>query len=67
MPYDFRSASELLRLCERNGLSVSGLMRQNELALRSQAEIDAGFMRIYAVMRDGIERGMNTEGCCPAR
>jgi reactive intermediate/imine deaminase len=67
VPYDFRSASELLRLCERNGLSVSGLMLQNELALRSKAEIDAGFMHIHAVMRDGIERGMNTEGCCPVR
>ncbi|HAT1611502.1 TPA: L-serine ammonia-lyase [Raoultella planticola] len=65
VPYDFRSASELLRLCERNGLSVSGLMMQNELALRSKAEIDAGFMHIHAVMCDGIERGMNTEGVLP--
>ncbi|WP_434640347.1 L-serine ammonia-lyase [Klebsiella sp. I138] len=65
VPYDFHSASELLHLCERNGLSVSGLMMQNELALRSKAEIDAGFMRIHEVMCDGIERGMNTEGVLP--
>ncbi|RFM73236.1 serine dehydratase beta chain, partial [Salmonella enterica] len=32
VPYDFHSASELLTLCERQGLSVSGLMMQNELA-----------------------------------
>ncbi|QBM25158.1 L-serine ammonia-lyase [Citrobacter arsenatis] len=65
VPYNFHSASELLKLCERNGLSVSGLMMQNELAMRSKAEIDAGFAAIWGVMHAGIERGMNTEGVLP--
>ncbi|QNK08516.1 L-serine ammonia-lyase [Enterobacter sp. JUb54] len=65
VPFEFRSASELLHLCQHNGLSVSGLMMQNELALRSKAEIDAGLQHIHAVMWDGIERGMNTEGVLP--
>ncbi|WP_410737813.1 L-serine ammonia-lyase [Citrobacter freundii] len=65
VPYNFHSASELLKLCERNGLSVSGLMMQNELAMRSKEEIDAGFAAIWDVMRAGIERGMNTEGVLP--
>ena len=64
-PYNFHSASELLKLCERNGLSVSGLMMQNELAMRSKEEIDAGFAAIWDVMHAGIERGMNTEGVLP--
>ncbi|EIX7574125.1 L-serine ammonia-lyase [Escherichia coli] len=50
---------------EHFGLSISGLMMHNELALRSKAEIDAGFARIWQVMHDGIERGMNTEGVLP--
>ncbi|MDA8480110.1 L-serine ammonia-lyase [Citrobacter sp. Awk 4] len=65
VPYGFRSASELLKLCERNGLSISGLMMQNELAMRSKDEVDAGFARIWEVMHAGIERGMNTEGVLP--
>ncbi|MDM2895617.1 L-serine ammonia-lyase [Citrobacter sp. Cpo030] len=65
VPYNFHSASELLKLCERNGLSVSGLMMQNELAMRSKEEIDAGFAAIWDVMQAGIERGMNTEGVLP--
>ena len=65
VPYNFHSASELLKLCERNGLSVSGLMMQNELAMRSKEEIDAGFAAIWDVMHAGIERGMNTEGVLP--
>ncbi|MCU6198892.1 L-serine ammonia-lyase [Citrobacter cronae] len=65
VPYNFHSASELLKLCELNGLSVSGLMMQNELAMRSKEEIDAGFATIWDVMHAGIERGMNTEGVLP--
>ncbi|EEU5495518.1 hypothetical protein E8A68_003533 [Escherichia coli] len=65
VPYDFHSAGELLKMCDYNGLSISGLMMHNELALRSKAEIDAGFARIWQVMHDGIERGMNTEGVLP--
>ncbi|ENB96780.1 L-serine ammonia-lyase [Escherichia coli] len=65
VPYDFHSAGELLKMCDYNGLSISGLMMHNELALRSKAEIDAGFTRIWQVMHDGIERGMNTEGVLP--
>ena len=52
-------------MCDYNGLSISGLMMHNELALRSKAEIDAGFARIWQVMHGGIERGMNTEGVLP--
>ncbi len=52
-------------MCDYNGLSISGLMMHNELALRSKAEIDAGFARIWQAMHDGIERGMNTEGVLP--
>lgn len=61
-PYDFHSADELLKMRDYNGPSISGLMMHNELALRSKAEIDAGFARIWQVVRDGIECGMNTEG-----
>ena len=65
VPFDFRSAHQLLQLCEHNGLSISGLMMQNELALRDKGQIEAGFAAIYAVMHNGIERGMNTEGVLP--
>ena len=65
VPYPFNSASELVQQCKEHGLSISGLMMQNELALRSQSEIDTGLTRIWHVMRTGIERGMNTEGVLP--
>lgn len=63
--YPFTSASELLNLCTTHGLSVSGLMMQNELAYRDKQAIDDGFAQIWQTMRDGIERGINTEGVLP--
>ncbi|MFJ2974631.1 L-serine ammonia-lyase [Kluyvera sp. NPDC087067] len=65
VPYPFHSASDLLAQCKEHGLSISGLMMKNELALRSQEEIDARLARIWHVMQTGIERGMNTEGTLP--
>ncbi|MEL5953010.1 serine dehydratase beta chain, partial [Klebsiella pneumoniae] len=65
VPYPYKSAADLQKHCQETGLSLSGLMMQNELALRSKAEIDAGFAQIWEVMQGGIERGMNTEGVLP--
>ncbi|WGE28069.1 L-serine ammonia-lyase [Edwardsiella tarda] len=65
VPYPYASAADLQRLCKESGLSLSGLVMQNELALHSKKEIDAHFARVWDVMRTGIERGMNTEGVLP--
>ena len=56
-----RSAAAL----QRHRLSLSGLVMQNELALRSKADIDAHFADVWRVMSAGIERGINTEGLLP--
>ncbi|MBD8451394.1 L-serine ammonia-lyase [Serratia rubidaea] len=65
LPYPFRSAQDLQQHCKDTGLSLSGLVMQNELALRSREEIESHFTAIWQVMRTGIERGMNTEGLLP--
>ncbi|AGP43806.1 L-serine ammonia-lyase [Serratia plymuthica] len=65
VPYPFRSARDLQQHCKDSGLSLSGMVMQNELALHSKAEIDAHFADVWQVMRAGIERGMNSEGLLP--
>lgn len=65
VPYPFKSASELLDLCKHHGLSISGLVMQNELAMHSQKEIENYFLAVWQTMRDCIDRGMNTEGVLP--
>ncbi|MCD1126557.1 L-serine ammonia-lyase [Jinshanibacter sp. LJY008] len=65
VPYPFKFASELLDLCKHHGLSISGLVMQNELAIHSKKEIETYFAAVWQTMRDCIDRGMNTEGVLP--
>ncbi len=64
-PYPFDSGAELLDQADRAGLTIAGLMAANELALRSQDDIDAGLDEIAAAMFACIGRGMRTEGVLP--
>jgi len=65
LPHPFHSAGELLALCQRNGLSIAGLMRANEHHWRSDAEIDTGLLHLWQVMQDCVRRGCATEGVLP--
>lgn len=65
VPYPFKSAEALLNYCQETGLSVSGLVMQNERALHSQCDIEAYFADIWRTMRACIDRGINTEGILP--
>ncbi|OZI36491.1 L-serine ammonia-lyase [Bordetella genomosp. 1] len=57
MPHPFRTGRELLHMCRTSGLSVAGLMMQNELTWREQGEIEAGLDRIWEVMQACVSRG----------
>ncbi|WP_314177291.1 L-serine ammonia-lyase [Streptomyces winkii] len=63
--HSFRTGDELLRLTRDTGLSVSELMLQNETAWRSEAEIRAGLLEIWDVMRACVARGLSREGILP--
>jgi len=65
LPHPFHSADELLARCRSSGLSIAGLMRANERHWRSDAEVDAGLLRIWQVMQDCVRRGCATEGVLP--
>lgn len=65
VPYPFATGAQLLAHCAQTGFSVARLMRQNERAWRSDAEIDAGLLHLWQVMQGCIHRGMNTEGLLP--
>ncbi|MFD1803357.1 L-serine ammonia-lyase [Mixta tenebrionis] len=65
VPYPYNSAQELLAHCRETGLSLSGLVMKNELALHSRQEIENYFAAVWQTMRDCIDRGLNTEGVLP--
>ncbi|NDY92799.1 L-serine ammonia-lyase [Ideonella livida] len=65
LPLPFHSGAELLALCQREGLSIAGVMRVNERHWHDDAAIDAGLLRIWAVMQACVQRGCATEGTLP--
>ena len=67
VPYPYKNAADLQRHCQETGLSLSGLMMKNELALHSKEELEQHFANVWEVMRSGIERGITTEGVLPGK
>ena len=65
VPYPFKSAAEMLQMSEASGKSIAEMKRANEISRRAETDMTAGVKRIWQVMNDCIERGMNTDGTLP--
>jgi L-serine dehydratase len=65
IPYPFKTGAELLALCQQHGLSISTLMMENEKAMRPEAQVRAGLLRIWEVMQACVQRGCEREGILP--
>ncbi len=65
LPYPFKTAAELLKMCAENRLSISDVMLANEKTVRPEADIRAGLLRIWTVMQDCVRRGIATPGVLP--
>lgn len=65
LPFPIELAEELGSYCAREGATIPEIVRRNERTWRSDAEIDAGLLKIYGVMRDCIYRGCRTGGTLP--
>jgi L-serine dehydratase len=65
LPLPFTSGDALLQVAQREGLSIAQVMRRNEQHWRSDADINAGLLRIWHVMQDCVKRGCRTEGILP--
>lgn len=65
LPYEFRSAAELVNLCKQFNLPIWRLMLENESTTRSTEEVRSGIDYIWRTMQDTMERGMSTAGLLP--
>jgi L-serine dehydratase len=69
LPHPFRSGDELLVRTRELKCSIAEVMRRNERFLgkegRSDAEIDQGLLKIWAVMQACVKRGCATDGVLP--
>jgi L-serine dehydratase len=65
VPYPFRSGAELLKRGRESGLSIADLVRANEAALRSSAEVEAYVNRVLEAMFACLDRGLTRSGPLP--
>ena len=65
LAHPFHSGADLLVLAKQHRCSIAELMRRNEQHWRTDAEIDAGLMKIWAVMQACVVRGCQTDGVLP--
>lgn len=65
VPYPYRSADELMALCNEHGLTVAELAMANECAHRSRDEVLEGLAEIAAVMEESKNSNLRRTGCLP--
>ena len=64
-PYPISRATELESYCEKEGTSISAIVFQNELALKTAEEIDFELKRIWETMLECMYTGCHTSGILP--
>ncbi|MCX7889559.1 MAG: L-serine ammonia-lyase [Rhodobacteraceae bacterium] len=65
VPYPFETAAQMLEMARASGRSIAEMKRANELCFRPARALDEGMARIWAVMKDCMDRGMAAEGILP--
>lgn len=65
VPYPFSSGAQLLALCQQHGLSISQLMWANEKTWRGEAQIHSELLKLWQVMRECVQRGLQRSGALP--
>ncbi|GGR65216.1 L-serine dehydratase [Micromonospora fulviviridis] len=63
--HPFLTGAELLKVTTDTGLSISEVMLANELSWRSEADVRAGLLEIWRVMRECVENGCARDGVLP--
>ena len=65
LQYPFTTGAQLLARCEQTRLPISSVMLANETAWRSAQEVRDGLLRIWAVMQECVQAGLEHEGTLP--
>lgn len=65
VPYPFKSAAEMLEMAKASGKSIAGMKRANEIARGCEVSLAKGTARIWQVMNDCINRGLERDGILP--
>jgi len=64
-PYPFSSAADLLRTGDKLSLPIWKIVLENEKSWRNEADVLRYIERIWHVMQQCVQRGLETEGILP--
>ena len=65
VPYPFKSAAEMLEMAMTSGKSIAEMKRANEISRNGHDNFHTGVKRVWQVMNDCIDRGLETDGILP--
>jgi L-serine dehydratase len=65
LPFPCDVPQDLVKHCQRENMSISNMVWQNELSWRTANEIRADLLNIWQVMLDCLYRGCHTDGILP--
>lgn len=65
VPYPFKSASEMLQMAKTSGKTIAAMKRANEESRGGADKLRSGTKRLWQVMNDCINRGLETDGTLP--
>ena len=65
VPFPFKSAAEMLEMARASGKSIANMKRANEVARGGAENLARGTARLWQVMNDCINRGLETDGVLP--
>ena len=65
VPYPYKNAEDILKHCSDNGLMLSTVMLENEIALHGREVLSAHLDSVWKTMQACIEHGLHTEGILP--
>ncbi|WP_121063169.1 L-serine ammonia-lyase [Chachezhania antarctica] len=65
IPFPFQSAAEMLEMAAQSGKSIAAMKRENEAARVGRGVMTQGTERVWQVMSDCIDRGLDAGGQLP--
>ena len=65
VPFPFKSANEMLEMAHASGKTIAGMKRANEESRGGADNLKRGTARLWQVMNDCIDRGLNNDGILP--
>lgn len=65
VPYPFTTATDLIRVCSRNSITIAQAQFANECSRSDEESVGKGLSRIWQVMDECIALGCSTSGTLP--